>query len=180
MAYRQKVRAELGPSIQASIPDGLPLLFHGTPVYNVQAILQDGELSSSRDRTGGFTYDAPGRISVTSAATIQWTLDVYTGLEDHEGRLPAGCVFALLPGREVEAAESPNYQMSKFNFNENPKQLFGILTSEENLDMVKQWTADSGLDPSRVYEFFEFPEELERINRQIGNGEMQLQELLPY
>lgn len=181
IAYRTKVVAELAPAIAKAAPKGLPLRFHGTPIYNVPAILREGGLTSSVDRLGAeASYDASDQVSVTSVNTLPVTLESYTGLLEEDCMLPAGCVFVLLPASKQDEQAGASMLMGNVSFTEHPEQLFGILTSEENVLAVKELAAESGIDPAKVHEFFEFPNELNRINQQLQGGELQLGSLIPY
>lgn len=179
--YRKKVVKGLQPAIEAAIPEGLPLRFHGTPIYNVPAIMHGGGLSSSVDRLGGETsYDVADQVSVTTARTLDVTLQSYSGLLEEDCMLPAGCVFVLLPASKEEEAAGASMLMSNVDFAEHPEQLFGIMTSEENLPAMRQLAAETGIDPSKVHEFFEFPDYLARLDQAMQRGEVQLQDIVPY
>jgi hypothetical protein len=163
IAYRDWVRQNFGHVVRASLPQGLPLCFHGAPIYKCRDILSSGSISSSVDRIGTSTsYDAAGEISVTTAKSIDVSLDSYTGLNQDNYLIPAGCLFAVLPAtpEDVKASET-SMLMGNVDFKLNPEQLVGIITTPENIDQVRSWTSAAGLDPGKVIEFKDFSKVLE-------------------
>lgn len=174
ITYRDWARENLGPAIREATPTGLPLRFHGAPIYAARDIIASGGISSSVDRLGIETsYDVADQISVTTPDSIEVSLDSYTGLSQDNYFTPAGCLFAVLPAthEDVEAGKV-SMLMGNVDFKEHPEQLVGIMTTPENVNRVKEWTNIAGLDPNLVVEFKEFPEALQAQGQElIARGE---------
>lgn len=179
-AYRLKVMKELPKRILESTPPDLPLRFHGAPIYTSREIIASKGLSSSVDRLGVETsYDVSDQVSVTMSDTIKVTLDSYTGLAgEHE--VPAGCVFVLLPKSEEDSRSGVHMLMGNVDFEEHPNRLFAVMTSGENVERVRQWAQDSGLDSTKVKEFFEFADELSELKSDVEQGKVNPQEYVSY
>ena len=181
VAYRKKVLNELPRSIREKIPPNLPLKFHGTSIYTAQEIIASGEISSSVDRLGIATsYDTSDQVSVTAPESIEVTLESYSGLMEENCAMPAGCVFVLLPATKEDAHTGSSLLMSNVIFKEHPDQLFAIMTSSENVDRVKQWAEEAGVDPSKVAEFFGFADSLDILKKSIEQGTAHVQDYLQY
>ena len=131
--------------ISQILSDNFHLKFHGTSIYNTAQIIPSGNLSASFDRLGYNTsYDVSGQISVTDKKTIDTTINGYTHLSDKF--LPAGCVFALLPQDKQDDKLSTSLLMNNVDFRTNPNQLYAIITTTENVGLVKQWCINNNVD----------------------------------
>lgn len=154
-AYRLKVLQELPDRIRESLPADSPLRFHATSLSATGDILQAGEISSSVDRTGQeSSYDTAGQVSVATAHNVEISVDHHLGLVERNCCLPTGCLFVLMPKDAGETAAGEQQLMDNVYFRDNPEQLVGILTSDENLPSVRTWLAKAGLDQTRAQEFF--------------------------
>ena len=179
--YRGRVMDQLGPAIRTAIPEGLPLRFHGAPIYTARDILKSGHISSSVDRLGYETsYDAAGQISATTAGTLETTLGSYTGLNEEDYCVPPGCIFVLLPATEEEASAGDSLLMNNVDFRQQPERLFAVLAAPEILGDVRQWAAHEGVDPGKVEEFFSFSENLAAIKTNVEAGVVVVQDYVPY
>ncbi|MGE5472610.1 MAG: hypothetical protein ACM3UU_00105 [Ignavibacteriales bacterium] len=156
MSYRSRQYKEFPKRIKETVPNDLPLRFHGCPIYTAERILQSGELSSSVDRIGIETsYDAEGQVSVTTKDTIDTTVHGYSDLGGNQN-LPAGCIFVLLPKDEKDEEIGQSMMMGNVSFKEEPERLFAIITSPENISRVKGWSKESGVDLTKVHDFDSF------------------------
>ena len=43
--------------------------------------------------------------------------------------------------------------MENVSFKENPDRLFAIITSSENIENIKKWSQESGIDISKIHDF---------------------------
>lgn len=155
-SYRLRQYDEFPGIIEKTVPDDLPLRFHGCPIYTAKHILQEGEISSSVDRIGIATsYDVDGQVSVTTKDTIETTIRGYTDLTG-DYNSPAGCVFVLLPKDEEDAKAGQSMLMGNVSFKEEPERLFAVITSPENSSRVKEWSQESGVDITKVHDFDSF------------------------
>lgn len=181
VTYRLRVLDNLGPEIRTAIPDGLPLRFHGTEIYSSRDVISSGMLSSSVDRLGYATsYDVADQVSVTTAETIETTLGSYTGLTSEDCCLPPGCIFVVLPSSEEEAEAGRSMLMGNVDFAKQPERLFAVITATENVDLVKRWASEAGIDSDKVDEFFAFADKLAVLKQAIDRGEINLQDLVPF
>lgn len=112
--------------------------FHGTPIYYAEQIIKSGNISSTADRYDGYikSTDMKGEISASNIDTIDRTINYFSDMTSYQRSLPAGCIFALLP-RDKEDAEYGHDMMHSVDFRQNPEQLFGVFTTPENIDQVK-------------------------------------------
>lgn len=178
IAYRRHVKRELPKAIGANTPDELPLRFHGTSLVRTQGVLTTKELSSSVDRHGAATsYDAAGAISVTSADAVGLSIREYLDLNKNDYCSPPGCLIAVLPASAEDVTDG--LIMRSAYFEENPRVLFGVAVSQENLAEVRQWATDAGIDPGKVREYFDFAEHLARLKTQLEQGQINLRDILP-
>ena len=60
--------------------------------------------------------------------------------------LPAGCAFALLPQDKQDDKLSASLLMNNVDFRTNPNQLYAIITTTENVGLVKQWCINNNVD----------------------------------
>ncbi|HUC89412.1 MAG TPA: hypothetical protein VMR45_01290 [Patescibacteria group bacterium] len=181
MEYRTRIERELTPAIQAAMPAGLPLRFHGSTVYEGRDIIISGGLSSSVDRMSiQSSMDVAGQVSVTIPESVDQTIHGYIDLFDDKCCLPPGCIFVLLPESEEDAAAGHSMLMGNVDFQKDPRRLFAILTSHESLPHFQEWATLAGVDPQKVTEYFDFPDRLSHLGEQINAGTVVLQDLVPY
>lgn len=181
IAYRNKVVEELPGKILENTPPDLPLKFHGTSIYTARDIIASRELSSSVDRLGiEASYDTADQVSITTPDSVKITLDSYSGLTEENYNVPAGCVFVLLPSSKEDADTGASLLMGNVNFGEHPDQLFAVMTSGENVELVKQWAEEAGVDPAKVKEFFEFTDDLGQLKESIENGTARAKDYVSY
>lgn len=165
--YRIEIYANFHELIKEKVGDSLPLRFHGTSIFYAKEIIRSGRITSSQDRFGYITStDLNGHFSATKVNNIDETIKGYTHLLDF--RMPAGCVFVLLPGIFNRRLVYEN-QMKNVNFRKNPRELFAIMTTPENIERVKSWCMTSGIDPSKVCDFYEFLRRFDK-SEEFQNG----------
>ncbi len=150
MTYRLRQKKEFSDKVQQAIPEDMDLLFHGTPIYYAQKIIESKGISSSADRLGFETsYDAEGQVSVTTKDSLSTTIDTYTDLTAENGYLPAGCVFVMRARNKDEGAKMIT---DNIDFTE-PDRLYAVLTTPENKERVQSWLSDAGMDTKLVHDF---------------------------
>lgn len=172
----------LSQEIKINCPTNLPLRFHGTSIYAAQEIIKNKALNSLADRVGFETdYSAEDQIWISSPSYCVTTIKGYSDLNADKYFLPAGCIFVFLPHSEEEAKDTENsLTMRSIDFKENPKLLFGLITSTENKTMVKNWMKQSNLDENLVSTFTEFPQKLSSLKDDLTKNPNLLNEILPY
>lgn len=164
MAYRDALRLELANRITEAVPKDSWVRFHGTSLLNTEDIIKDGQISSAVDRTGTeASYDASDQVSVTMPRDVAISIDDRLGLDAESRCLPVGCLFMLRPKDAEEAASGKQMLMDNVYFKEHPEQLVGILTSGENLPMVRKWLTQAGMSPALAQEFFAGVEQLKDV-----------------
>ncbi|MBQ2835246.1 MAG: hypothetical protein IJE68_00185 [Clostridia bacterium] len=171
IAYRQRQYDKFPNLIKTIVPDDVPLRFHGCPINVAQHILEDGEISSSVDRLGISTsYDTEDQVSVTTKYTIETTVRGYAGLVGNFN-MPAGCIFVVLPRDEIDAKSGDSMLMNNISFRQSPERLVAVITSLENLQRVSQWAQENDIDISKICEYDEFQNFLEKyIEDQKGKN----------
>lgn len=156
IAYRQNQLNDnkFVNELQSVVPSDLDLRFHGTPIYFAEQIIRNGEITSTADRYDGYmkSTDMKGEISASTIKTLPRTLDFFSDMEAHQRSMPAGCIFVLLPKDKDDATFGIDL-LHSVNFKKNPEQLFGIFTTPENIERVKEWMNESGLDSNLVNTF---------------------------
>lgn len=153
--YRKKQLSEFTKKLRSVISDKLDLRFHGAPIYFAEDIIRSGKISSTAERFNGYnrSFDSAGIISVTDIDTLDTTVKSFSGL-DIADNLPAGCIFVLRAENTDTCKET--FSMKSVDFKENPKALYGIITTPENINMVRGWMLEQGFMSEKVYDFDEF------------------------
>lgn len=171
--YRLKQYDEFSKQVKVEVPDDLHLCFHGCPIYAAKHIIEDGEISSSVDRTGSETsYDVSDQVSVTTKNTIETTVQGYTGLTGNYN-LPAGCIFVILPKDENEIKTSETSMLiSNVSFKENPERLYSIITTPENIEKVSEWAEKANIDLSKIHDFEDFIKDIKKQKIQFSEQEI--------
>lgn len=156
--YRDFQSSNFVQNLQAVLSPNFDLRFHGSPIYYAEQIIKSGQISSTADRYDGYikSTDRRGEISVSNRESIVDTIAFFSDLNSYyRHSLPAGCIFALMPKDQEDATYGPNL-MHSVDFKQNPGQLFGIFTTPENIEQVKEWMNEAELNPDVVYTFEEF------------------------
>lgn len=178
---REAVLDMLPKRIEAATHPTLPLRFHGTSLDATRGIFAARSLLSSVDRIGTETsMDTAGQISVTDPRDFDVTVSGYTDLNAEGYCLPAGCIFVLLPASRGDEEAGHHLTMGNVDFGANPRQLFGVMTSRENVERVQGWAQDAGIDAGVVMEFFDFADHLDELKRQIESGSRSAQDFVSY
>lgn len=151
--YRKIKRLTFEKDLQQVLPSDCELCFHGTPIWNTQKILQSGNISSMADKPS----KDEDKIYVTTIEKVWFTIRHFADLGNYA--YPAGCIFVLTPKDEEEIKSSREQnKINSVNFECECDRLKAIITTPENLKLVKQWVKQSGLniDESIVVDYDEF------------------------
>lgn len=173
IAYRLKHYNEFSKQVKKQVPDDLHLCFHGCSIYAAKHIIEDGEISSSVDRTGSETsYDVSDQVSVTTKNTIETTVQGYAGLTGNYN-LPAGCIFVILPKdeNEIETSET-SMLIGNVSFKENPERLYSIITTPDNIEKVSEWAEKANIDLSKIHNFEDFIKDIKKQKIQFSEQEI--------
>lgn len=166
--YRDYWREEFGKKLNEVAPKDLDLRFHGTSLHNAKAILESGGIFSSVDINNGYraSTDLSGRISATSIQTVDRTLKGwFAEMGGYIKSFPCGCVFVLNPKDELDVELKKSDELQSVNFKEHPEQLYGILTTNENIPKVRLWLQNAGFHPDLVTNFEGFLEKINQKNK---------------
>ena len=159
---RKSIQENFANSVlNADKENKLDLRFHATSIMATRDIISSGGLFSVMDRLGdaATSTNDHGEISVGKVDEIQYSVDYWMDTRPDGNLLPCGCMFVLIPD-DNERDMIANRQMHNVNFTQNPEKLFGIITTNENYDMVKGWMQDKNMDVSKLFTFDKFPEHL--------------------
>jgi len=156
--------------LQEIASPNLDLRFHGTPIYFAEQIIKSGEISSTADRYDGYikSTDMKGEISASTIKSVNRTIDFFSDMASYMHSLPAGCIFAILPKDQADANYGPDL-LHSVNLKENPEQLFGLITTPENIEQVTNWMKESGFQDKGVYTFEGFLEAVKEKSQIIDN-----------
>lgn len=167
VTYRQHQEKYFQQEVLKIIPNNLLLRFHASPIYFSELIIKTKKIVPSYETYGIKTSaDEEGKISVTKADNLhRHTMPFYSGLWEYKESLPAGCIFAVFPKTESEL-EDEKWFMNKIDFSTNPEQLYKIITTPENINLVKKWCKESGLDTHLVCDYENFLKILQKDVKQ--------------
>ena len=155
--YRQYQERTFQKRVMEVVPENLLIRFHGAPLWFSKQIIDSKKIVPSYDTYDIKTSsDKEGRISVTQPCNLdRWTTSLYARLFEYKDSLPAGCIFVVFPLTENEL-DDDTWSMDKIDFNNHPEQLYKIITTPENINLVKSWCKKSGLDTSYVCDYDKF------------------------
>lgn len=155
--YRKDIGYNFENGVVGSVPEDMSVFFHGTPLYFAHDIIRSGNISSSLARYGYATStDDYEEVSVSTKGTVSASLYEYMNIYDYY--LPAWCLFAITPKDEdaILYSWAVKLKSTNTNFRENPDCLLAIITTPENIELVKSWCQEYGLDSNKVMDFHNF------------------------
>lgn len=175
--YRNNVLSKFCKIIDKSIPDNFPIVLHGTSNLGVvRDIIKSGGLLTPKQKK---EYD----VSFASLIDVTYKSNVTVSLqfaENVEPYMPYGALFAFSP-QEDEIANVINTGkngevdggVNGVNFKKEPARLYGIITTPENVEMVKQWCKQYGWPTSKVFTHGSFIKQMEVIvknSKKVGTN----------
>lgn len=130
--------------------------YHATARSNAHGIILDG-LKSSDQRYDGYirSSDSNGMNSATSVETIKWSINDYLMLGTYKQDMAGGVLFEISEDNIIQVNDLSLYVKS-IDFKEHPDSLKSVITTSENVPLVKQWMQEVGLNDSIVYTFREY------------------------
>ena len=163
MEERKDIKLNYNEKIKKTIREDVPMVFHGVSYLGVvEEILKSGGLFTLEERNMSIRSLA-NQIDVTQRGRIQTTLE----FADPPGyyTLPYGAIFALMPLKEEEhkvlhtkeGSEVPG-GIESINFREHPERLISIITTSENIDLIRSWCEKYMIDPNLVLTHEQFLE----------------------
>ncbi len=141
-------------SVKETVPDDLPLVFHGTNnIGRVREIVRSHGLLTPEQR-GESMKSFATQIDVTAKTNIRVSCEF---AESNNAWMPYGAIFAFMPKpEEIEEVLNTGDNSEVFggvdgvNFKDEPERLYGIITTTENVPRVQAWCRAEGLDESKV------------------------------
>ena len=172
MQSRLKIFRDFPNIINDIFPDGFPIVFHGTNnIGTVRQILKTGGLLTPEQRNESMTSFASA-IDVTYKTNI--TVSCEFADAGYDSFMPYGAIFAFKPQEdEIERAISTGDSsevaqgVNGVNFIKEPKRLFGIITTPENIQRVKEWCKQYSIDENKVFTHNLFIQRYKELNSTI-------------
>lgn len=162
--YREGWADAFPTMIKQVTKEGDDLRFHGTSIAKTQKIIESGGIFSSVDINNGYraSFDLSGEISASTIDTVAVSLNGwFTDIAAHRRGLPCGSLFVLKPRTDKDIALKERDAMESVNFREHPEQLYGIISTPENMIRIQEWLLNSGYNPGLAYTFDGFIRKLE-------------------
>lgn len=167
ITYRKKQMQEFSERLRGVLPNDSNLRFHGAPCYYAEDIIRSKKITSTAERFNGYnrSFDSVGIISVTDINSLDSTVKTFSGLDGFSENLPAGCIFVIRD--EKNSFQADTFSMDSVDFGTNPKLLYGIITTPENINNISQALLEAGLPINKVYTFDDFLRVVEKdVKRQ--------------
>lgn len=157
--YRKIAQVTFEKKLKEIVGENCTLCFHGTPIWNAKEIINSGNITSLIDRVGPDKniLSTPGKISVSTINNLWFTIKYHADLFNYD--YPAGCIFVIKPKNKDEIKSSTeNNVINNICFDKQPERLIAIITTPENIEIVKGWINNSKLkiNPNIVVDFNEF------------------------
>ncbi len=167
--YRMRMRKNFAGQVREAVPDDLHPVFHGSNNLGiVRQIIRTQGLKTPDQRGESMTSFA-NQVDVTTKADIQTSCDF---AESNSYWMPYGAIFAFLPKPEEEAAVREDEiagssevfgGVDGVDFKEQPERLLGIITTPENLNKLRGWCDEAGLDASKVLTHGDFIKLMQKL-----------------
>ena len=169
---RIRIYQEFPKIVRDLFPDGFPIVFHGTNnIGTVRQILKTGGLLTPEQRNESMTSFASA-IDVTYKSNIRVSCEFADA--GSSSFMPYGAIFAFRPQNdEIERAISTGDSsevaqgVNGVNFVNEPKRLYGIITTPENIERVKEWCEQYSIDPNKVFTHNLFIEKYKELNQAL-------------
>ena len=147
--------------VNESIPDDVPIVFHGNNnIGIVKQIIESGGLFTPEERGVDFRSFAT-QIDVTSKTNIRVSLEFADSGSD--SFMPYGAIFVFYPKEDEYEKVLKNGDSSEvfggvqsIKFNED--RFVGIITTDENLGVLKECMRENNFDENKVFTHHQFIE----------------------
>lgn len=155
--------------IDSIIPNDIPMVFHGNNnIGIIESILESGGLSTPEERNESY-HSFATQVDVAAKKNIQVPLQFAEPGE--KSYMPYGAIFAFMP-KEEERENVLKTGMgtevfggvSGINFRNEPDRLIGIITTEENINRVREWCIKYGVSPDKVFTHESFVEAMKKFD----------------
>ncbi|MBQ9795914.1 MAG: hypothetical protein IJW36_03040 [Clostridia bacterium] len=145
--YRRIKRMKFEDELKNVLDENCELCFHGTTIWNTEKIISSGNISAEIDRfkEKEDALQTAGKIYVSTMQNLWFTVQHHADLLNF--KYPAGCIFVISPTDEEEINSSrKNNLINNVDFIVNPNRLKAIITTPENIEMVKEWMHNSKIE----------------------------------
>lgn len=169
MEERSQILGKVVPELEKIVPESEGLLFHSTSISNAYSILENLSLSSSADRYDGYdaSTDGVGRISVADISGLNWSTSYW--LHTTTETMPCGVLFVLKEAYEGDF-DKTQHQMDSIDFAKNPDQLEYVVSTTENMAVLKQALEEKGFTTDKVITFDQFLEIQQEKHKERQEG----------
>lgn len=170
---RAWAKQEFANAIKNTVPDELPLVFHGNNnLGQIHQIIRTHGLKTP-DQRGESATSFATQVDVTAKTNIQTSCDF---AESNFPWLPYGAIFAFMPKPEEIAEVQKTGDSSEVfggvdgvDFQEEPERLYGIITTSENLERLQNWCEEAGLDQNKVLTHQNFLKQMRELSQTSKN-----------
>lgn len=158
---REDIRNSFSTLVNECIPDNIPLVFHGNKnIEIVKQIISSGGLYTPEERNVDFKSFAT-QIDVTAKSNIRVSLEFADS--SINSFMPYGAIFVFYPKEhEYEKVLSTKDNSEVFGGVESihfdEERFIGIITTDENLEVLKDCMKKNNLDPNKVFNHSQFIE----------------------
>ena len=154
MQYRFSVYNGFADRLESVLPEENDLCFHGTSLIAAQEIISSGKIKGKKYFCD--ENDKPDKMFyVTTSSSLYISMQGYLNL--HEDLIPAGVLFVIKATNEeeYELAER-SLVMKEFYLKDNPDKLIGMISTPENIPVLKKWCRKCGISEDKVFDFGTF------------------------
>ena len=148
IAYRKRQYKNFIKNINKTVPDDLPLCFHGCPIYSARSILVNGKIFPTVNK---INIDS-GQFGITTKKDAFLSLRRYIDILNFN--MPAGCIFVILARPQDKKVRL--LLMDSIDLKTEPDRLVAIITTPENITRVKKWASIGGIASTKVFDFDTF------------------------
>jgi len=165
--YRKIKCMKFEEELLSVLPKDCSLCFHGTPIWNAEKIIKSGKILAEAGvgKENKTPLKAHNQIYVSTINNIWFTIKHHADLLNF--KYPAGCIFVVSPQdvKDCKSAKSKNL-INSIDFVKNPERLKYIITTPENIHMVKHWIDESKIKVSLncVVDYDEFIEDVKTLS----------------
>lgn len=158
---RNEIINNFSTLVNESIPDDIPLVFHGNRnIEIVKQIIASGGLYTPEERNVGYKSFAT-QIDVTAKSNIKVSLEFADSSVN--SFMPYGAIFVFYPKEhEYEKVLSTGDNSEVFggveSINFNEERFVGIITTDENIETLKECMKENNFDPNKVFNHKQFIE----------------------
>ena len=156
---RYKIRTTFSKQVNESIPDDVPIVFHGNNnIEIVKQIITSRGLYTPEERGADFKSFAT-QIDVTAKSNIGVSLEFADS--SINTFLPYGAIFAFYPKEHefanvLKTGDSTEVFGGVESVNFSEERFVGIISTEENIEDLKSCMENNNLDSNKIFTHQQF------------------------